>query len=226
MLKAGGLVWGLSMGWAYVPPLANVIRWFPEKKGFASSAVVVGYGAGAFIAAPVFYQLLNTFKRAPVYLGKEGDLSLVNQEGRMFAEAAGSMQEVVVATAADMSAAGFTSIPEGVYVVGTGSTGGPETFAVMGLGYMAIIGSTAFMHRLPPPESTQQPALPASGDLRKPAVEENSAEVQDAPDRVAFNVNPAVAVQTPQFWAMYVVCGACACTMSLAQQLRCCVAGI
>ena len=37
MLKAGGLVWGLSMGWAYVPPLANVIRWFPEKKGFASS---------------------------------------------------------------------------------------------------------------------------------------------------------------------------------------------
>ena len=44
LLYAGGLVWGMSMGWAYVPPLANVIRWFPERKGFASSMVVVGYG--------------------------------------------------------------------------------------------------------------------------------------------------------------------------------------
>ena len=91
-------------GWAYVPPLANVIRWYPDQKGFASSAVVVGYGAGALIAAPVFYNLLKTFQRAPEYLGKAGDVSLVNQNGRMFADGSGeSLLEVVVATAADVN---------------------------------------------------------------------------------------------------------------------------
>ncbi len=214
MLKAGGLVWGLSMGWAYVPPLANVIRWFPEKKGFASSAVVVGYGAGAFVAAPVFYQLLNVFKRAPIYLGKEEDVNLVNQNGRMFASvdeaATSTLQEVVVATSADVCAAGFTSIPEGVYVVGTGSTGGPETFGLMGLGYMAIVGSTAFMHRLPPPEPPLHAQAPTdSSKPDAPLLEERMTEREvkirlekDAPLSGAFNVDPAVAIRTPQFWAM------------------------
>ena len=32
MLYAGGLVWGLSNGWAFTPPVAALLNWFPERK--------------------------------------------------------------------------------------------------------------------------------------------------------------------------------------------------
>ena len=116
LLYAGGLVWGISMGWAYVPPLANVIRWFPERKGFASSMVVVGYGAGALIAAPIFFGLLRHFQKAPEYLGSSDVVGLINRDGRLFAAGAevGSAEvEVVVATATDVWSAGFPGLAEG-----------------------------------------------------------------------------------------------------------------
>ena len=210
MLKAGGLVWGLSMGWAYVPPLANVIRWYPDKKGFASSAVVVGYGAGAFIAAPVFYNLLKAFQRVPTYLGTRGEVELVNREGRMFASVvdtavdvggagSSSLVEVIVATTADINAAGFVGIPEGVYVVGTGSTGGAETFGLMGLAYTAIIASTAYMHRLP---RADVGVSPGSSLPTRSTTADSDGAVAPLPSS-SFNVDPAVAIRTPQFWAMY-----------------------
>lgn len=216
LLKAGGLVWGLSMGWAYVPPLANVIRWYPDKKGFASSAVVVGYGAGAFIAAPVFYNLLKTFQRVPTYLGTTAEVQLVNREGRMYSSvgdgaiAAGDfgtsvdisgsgLVEVVVATAADINAAGFVGIPEGVYVVGTGDTGGAETFGIMGLAYAAIIASTAYMHRLPRGDASISSASRSPGGN----TDVDSDEAASPLPTSTFNVDPVVAVRTPQFWAMY-----------------------
>ena len=220
MLKLGGLVWGLSMGWAYVPPLANVIRWYPERKGFASSAVVVGYGMGAFIATPVMYNLLRQFQRAPTYLGADGDVDLVNREGRMFVEALpegvlaaaepGAGAEVVVATAADIKAAGFdvASVAEGVYLVGSGSTGAVETFALMGLGYMATIAGAAYVHRLPPPEMEALPAAPEP--KKEPASDPRSTvpagpgKLERTPTITAFDVSPYDSVRTPQFALMYV----------------------
>lgn len=216
MLKAGGLVWGLSMGWAYVPPLANVIRWYPDKKGFASSAVVVGYGAGAFIAAPVFYNLLKTFQRVPEYLGTSAEVELINRGGRMFASVDGSasggggdvgfgvsgssnLAEVVVATAADINAAGFVDIPEGVYVVSTGSTGAPETFGLMGLAYAAVMASTAYMHRLP--GDVTVPSSPSSLPVQNADADSDDKITPSPPS--TFNVDPAIAVRTPQFWAAY-----------------------
>eukprot|EP01046_Picozoa_sp_COSAG06_P010073 COSAG06_NODE_542_length_14469_cov_39.223591_7_plen_620_part_00 len=222
MLKAGGLIWGLAMGWAYVPPLANVIRWFPDKKGFASSAVVVGYGAGALIAAPVFYNMLKTFQTVPEYLGTTSEIELINREGRMFAstgeagaDAGSAITEVVVATAADIKAAGFMGIPEGVYVVGTGSTGGSETFGLMGLAYAGIIASTAYMHRLPRADTAA--VLPAAessvASTEEMTAATSSDEVAAAPPQPqppsvtaptsSFNVDPSVSIRTPQFWAMY-----------------------
>ncbi len=35
LLYTGGLVWGLANGLAYVPPVAMLMQWFPERKGFA-----------------------------------------------------------------------------------------------------------------------------------------------------------------------------------------------
>ena len=36
LLYAGGAVWGLSLAWSYVPPVGVLLKWFPDRKGFAA----------------------------------------------------------------------------------------------------------------------------------------------------------------------------------------------
>ncbi|MDP9111525.1 MAG: MFS transporter, partial [Candidatus Eremiobacteraeota bacterium] len=44
-----GVIGGLGLGMAYITPVAMVTKWFPDKRGFASGMVVMGFGLGAFI---------------------------------------------------------------------------------------------------------------------------------------------------------------------------------
>lgn len=44
-----GLIGGLGLGLGYITPVAAVTKWFPDKRGFASGMVVMGFGLGAFI---------------------------------------------------------------------------------------------------------------------------------------------------------------------------------
>lgn len=69
-----------------MPPVANLLRWFPERKGFASSACIVGYGLGAAIASPLFSKLLLSNRELPVYLGPEDAVSLINKDGRLYVD--------------------------------------------------------------------------------------------------------------------------------------------
>jgi MFS family permease len=46
LLYLGGAVWGIANAWAYVPPVSTLIKWFPERKGFATGMCLVGYGGG------------------------------------------------------------------------------------------------------------------------------------------------------------------------------------
>lgn len=43
-----GIIGGFGTGMAYITPVATVTKWFPERRGFASGAVVMGFGLGAF----------------------------------------------------------------------------------------------------------------------------------------------------------------------------------
>jgi hypothetical protein len=224
LLYGGGLIWGLSMGWAYVPALANVIKWYPESKGFASSAVVVGYGGGPLIATPLYYGLIQHFQKAPEYVGAAGEVVLANHDGRLytFAEALGQDVEVVVATAADIQKSAFLSeaCEAGVYIVGSGSTGASEAFACMGSVYASAIVLAAYVHRLvpetPTPEKEQHPIATTAitgaseacvaakdGGGRDEAREDPpAADLSEAQLR-NFTVPPEVAVRSPQFWLMY-----------------------
>lgn len=44
-----GLMAGAGIGFAYVCPIAALIKWFPEKKGLVSGLAVAGFGFGAFL---------------------------------------------------------------------------------------------------------------------------------------------------------------------------------
>jgi MFS family permease len=44
-----GILGGLGLGLGYVTPVAAVTKWFPERRGFGSGMVVMGFGLGAFV---------------------------------------------------------------------------------------------------------------------------------------------------------------------------------
>jgi OFA family oxalate/formate antiporter-like MFS transporter len=65
------LIGGTGVGFAYIVPVAVLLKWFPDRRGLITGVAVGGFGAGALIVAPVATRLiqsvgvLNTF----AYLG-------------------------------------------------------------------------------------------------------------------------------------------------------------
>src|ERR1700752_3874392 len=66
-----GLIGGIGVGFAYIVPVAVLVKWFPDRRGLITGIAVGGFGAGALIVAPLATRLiqsvgvLNTF----AYLG-------------------------------------------------------------------------------------------------------------------------------------------------------------
>ncbi|HEX2913087.1 MAG TPA: OFA family MFS transporter [Chloroflexia bacterium] len=66
-----GILGGIGLGLGYIVPLAVLIKWFPDKRGFITGLAVAGFGLGAFVTSPIATALIgsvglmDTFK----YLG-------------------------------------------------------------------------------------------------------------------------------------------------------------
>ncbi|ACM19514.1 membrane protein, major facilitator superfamily [Geotalea daltonii FRC-32] len=59
LLYAGyGVIGGTGLGLSYVTPVATMARWFPDRKGFATGMVVMGFGFGALLMSKVLAPLL------------------------------------------------------------------------------------------------------------------------------------------------------------------------
>ncbi len=59
-----GILGGIGVGLAYIVPLAMLIRWFPDRRGFITGLAVAGFGLGALLIAQTAPSLL-----APKSLG-------------------------------------------------------------------------------------------------------------------------------------------------------------
>jgi OFA family oxalate/formate antiporter-like MFS transporter len=57
---AYGVLGGVGLGLGYIVPLAVLIGWFPDKRGFISGVAVTGFGLGAFIVSPLATELIRT----------------------------------------------------------------------------------------------------------------------------------------------------------------------
>lgn len=53
-----GVVGGTGIGLAYVPPVATVAKWFPDKKGLATGMVIMGFGLGAMVMSKLIAPML------------------------------------------------------------------------------------------------------------------------------------------------------------------------
>src|SRR6202162_5259035 len=55
-----GVIGGIGLGFAYIVPVAVLVKWFPDRRGLITGIAVGGFGAGALITAPVATQLIRT----------------------------------------------------------------------------------------------------------------------------------------------------------------------
>ncbi len=55
-----GIILGIGIGFTYVCPISTGVKWFPDKRGLIVGLSVAGFGAGAFIVAPIAQQLIDS----------------------------------------------------------------------------------------------------------------------------------------------------------------------
>ena len=56
-----GVIGGIGLGLGYVPPVTALMRWFADRKGFATGLAVGGFGLGALLASFLGEWLLQRF---------------------------------------------------------------------------------------------------------------------------------------------------------------------
>ena len=66
-----GVLGGIGIGFAYIIPVAVLLKWFPDKRGLMTGIAVGGFGAGALITAPIATHLIQSVGVLPTfaYLG-------------------------------------------------------------------------------------------------------------------------------------------------------------
>jgi OFA family oxalate/formate antiporter-like MFS transporter len=62
-----GLLAGIGIGLGYIVPVATLIKWFPDKRGFITGIAVAGFGAGALVTAPIAKQLVSGVGLFPTF---------------------------------------------------------------------------------------------------------------------------------------------------------------
>jgi OFA family oxalate/formate antiporter-like MFS transporter len=58
---AHGVLGGIGLGLGYIVPLAVLIGWFPDKRGFITGLAVTGFGLGALIMSPLATQFIRVY---------------------------------------------------------------------------------------------------------------------------------------------------------------------
>ena len=62
-----GLMAGIGIGLGYIVPIATLVKWFPDKRGFITGIAVAGFGAGALLTAPIAKQLVQGVGLFPTF---------------------------------------------------------------------------------------------------------------------------------------------------------------
>jgi MFS family permease len=193
MLYLGyGVIGGCGLGLGYVSPVSTLIRWFPDRRGMATGMAIMGFGGGAMIAAPLKEYFIRLFYRAPDYLGLVGDVKLITEGGKRYAEIGERLHEVVVVGQNDIAGM-IVPGDVGVYISGTGSVGVAESFIVIGLIYFVVMLIAAFSYRIP--AAGWQPAgwQPLQEtDAERKMISTHHVDIDEA-------------LQTPQFYQLWIV---------------------
>ena len=56
-----GVLGGIGLGFGYIVPLAVLIAWFPDRRGFITGLAVTGFGLGALVTSPLATELIKVY---------------------------------------------------------------------------------------------------------------------------------------------------------------------
>jgi OFA family oxalate/formate antiporter-like MFS transporter len=56
-----GLIGGMGLGIGYITPVSTLVKWFPNRRGFATGLAIMGFGFASLIAGPIMQQLMQAF---------------------------------------------------------------------------------------------------------------------------------------------------------------------
>ncbi|MCE2573422.1 L-lactate MFS transporter [Motilimonas eburnea] len=56
-----GVLGGIGLGVGYITPVSTLVKWFPDRRGFATGLAIMGFGFGAMIGGPVFGYLMDNY---------------------------------------------------------------------------------------------------------------------------------------------------------------------
>lgn len=54
-----GVIGGIGLGIGYITPVSTLVKWFPEKRGFATGIAIMGFGLASLLAGPLIQVLLQ-----------------------------------------------------------------------------------------------------------------------------------------------------------------------
>lgn len=63
-----GVLGGVGLGLGYIVPLAVLIPWFPDRRGFITGLAVAGFGSGALVSSPLAAALIATAGVRPTFV--------------------------------------------------------------------------------------------------------------------------------------------------------------
>lgn len=132
-----GIIGGFGTGMAYVTPVAMVTKWFPERRGFGSGMVVMGFGLGAFIYNQIVTRI-HSFAAAA-------------KAATAFVDA----RSAAIKAGTAFNPAQYALSPENVHAVTT-------TFVISGIVFIVLGGLCAMVLRNPPEGYTRAGAVAAA----------------------------------------------------------------
>lgn len=65
---AYGCLGGIGLGTGYITPVATLIKWFPDRQGFATGLAIMGFGFASLIAGPVMQMLYSNYGLMNMFL--------------------------------------------------------------------------------------------------------------------------------------------------------------
>jgi len=64
-----GIIGGIGIGLGYIVPLAMLIKWFPDRRGFITGLAVAGFGLGALITSLIAAPLVTSTSASYIGVG-------------------------------------------------------------------------------------------------------------------------------------------------------------
>nr|WP_249305880.1 OFA family MFS transporter [Lederbergia citrea] len=55
-----GILGGIGLGVGYIAPVSTLVKWFPDRRGFATGLAIMGFGFAAAISSPIMDSLIKS----------------------------------------------------------------------------------------------------------------------------------------------------------------------